>query len=242
MIFWAILGSLLGLVAAYILLLVIAGLAVSTKKEYSRHSPFYRWLLGSATWLGVELLRIRIHISGAELLPKDTRKLLFVSNHRSKFDPIITWHALSPYRISFISKPENFKIPIFGRLIRKCCFLAIDRENPRNAIRTIQSAAALLDGGELSVGVYPEGKRSLDATLLPFHNGVFKIAQKAGAPIVVLTVSGTEQVHKNFPLRRTHIYLDVLAVIPAEQVTASRTEALGTQISDIMNKNLEKQR
>ena len=39
--------------------------------------------------------------------------------------------------LAFISKESNFKIPIFGRIIRKCCFMAIDRSNPRKALPTI---------------------------------------------------------------------------------------------------------
>lgn len=37
-----------------------------------------------------------------------------------------------------------------------------------------------------------------ECVLLPFHNGVFKIAQKASVPIVVASIQGTEQIHKNW--------------------------------------------
>ncbi len=77
-----------------------------------------------------------------------------------------------------------------------CCFLPIDRENPRKAIPTINRAAKLLKEQEVSVGIYPEGTRGKDCRLLPFHNGVFKIAQKAEAPIAVLSITGTEKYPK----------------------------------------------
>ena len=99
-------------------------------------------MLDSATAAAIKLLRIHVHVSGMEKIPKDT-KVLFVSNHRSIFDPIITWYALKKWKIAFVSKPSNFKIPFFGRIIRKCCFMPIDRENPRNAIVTINKAAKL---------------------------------------------------------------------------------------------------
>ena len=104
---------------------------------------------------------------------------MFVGNHRSNFDPIIEWLVLKPWDIAFISKGENFKIPFFGRIIRKCCFMPIDRENPRKALRTINKASDLLQSGEVSIGVYPEGTRSKTGELLPFHDGVFHIAKKA---------------------------------------------------------------
>ena len=54
-------------------------------------------------------------------IPEGTRFVL-VGNHQSKFDPILSWYILRKKDIAFISKPENFKQPIFGRIIRKCCF------------------------------------------------------------------------------------------------------------------------
>lgn len=142
------------------------------------------------------------------------------------------------WKLAFVSKPGNFRIPFFGRIIRKCCFLSIDRENPRNAIVTINKAAKLLQRQEVLVGIYPEGTRSKDCKLFPFHNGVFKIAQKADADIVVFSISGTEKIHKNYPLRSFHIYLDVLDVIPAETVKASKTNALGQRIKDEIDQKL----
>lgn len=167
-----------------LLLLSISAMLVDPRKEYAKNSPYYRALLNISTAVGMKLLRIHVTINGKEKLPQNTRFLL-VSNHRSNFDPIVTWYALREQKIAFVSKPENFRIPIFGRIIRKCCFLPIDREDARKAMGTINSAAELLESNEVSVGIYPEGTRSRADALLPFHNGVFKIAKKANAPIVV---------------------------------------------------------
>ncbi len=240
MILLNILGSILLLLLCYILFLLVCSLLVSPKKEYAQHSSFYRWLLNSSTAAALKLLRIRVHIHGIEKIPDDTKKLLFVGNHRSNFDPIVTWYALRKWQIAYISKPSNFKIPVFGRFIRKCCFLAIDRENPRNAMKTILKAAQHLQKGEVSIGVYPEGTRSKTCQMLPFHNGVFKIAQRAEAPIVVLSIAGTENIHKNIPWRHTDVYLNVVDVLPAGYVKGSRTDALGEQIREDLERLLEK--
>lgn len=223
----------LGAILLYILFLVICALAVDTKREYSDFNRFYRRVLNDFTALGLWVIRVRVHASGVEKLPKNT-KVLFVSNHRSNFDPIVTWHALKPWNIAFVSKEANFHIPVLGRIIRRCAFHAIDRENPRNAIKTINEMASILEKGEMAVGVYPEGTRNRQKDLLPLHNGVFKIAQKANAPIAILSISGTEQIHKNYPLHRTHVYLDVLQVIPAETVCRSKTEAIGKEFSELV--------
>ncbi len=235
-----ILAGVIGLILAYIIFLFICTLFISSDKEYENHSGFYRFLLNLNTAIALRIMRIRIQTIGLEKLPADTKNILFVSNHRSNFDPIVTWYALKKWKPAFVSKPENFDIPVFGRFIRKCCFMAIDRENPRNAMKTIFKAAELLQKGEVSVGIYPEGTRSKDCQLLPFHNGVFKIAQRAGASIAVLSVSGTESVHKNFPRHRSQIELQVLEVIPPEQVTKTKTDVLGERIKDMLYQKLER--
>ena len=195
--------------------------------------------MDSATAAAMKLLRIRVHVSGIEKIPKDT-KVLFVSNHRSNFDPIITWYILKKWKIAFVSKPSNFKIPFFGRIIRKCCFMPIDRENPRNAIVTINKAAKLLKKQEVSIGIYPEGTRSKNGQLLPFHNGVFKISQKAEAAIVVLCMTGTEKISKRTPFRRTDVYLDVLEVFLAQGIKETKTEMIGTAVRRLLEINTEK--
>lgn len=233
-----ILGAFFSLVLLYILFLVICSLFVNPKKEYEEHSGFYRALLNGATAVAIKIMRIRLHVSGMEKIPPDTKNLLFVSNHRSNFDPILTWHILKRWQPAFVSKASNFKIPIFGRFIRKCCFMAIDRENPRNAIKTIHKASELLKKGEVSIGIYPEGTRSKNCKLLPFHNGVFKIAQKADAPIVVLAVSGTEKISKNYPLRHTDVYIDVLEILPAKRVKETKTDIIGEHIKTEIKNHL----
>jgi len=233
---------LLGVAAAVILLYVISAAVVSTKKVYDSDSSFYRRLLNIATAAAMKLLRIRVHLSGKEQLPEDKRFLL-VSNHRSNYDPIVSWYALKDSHLAFVSKEGNFRIPIFGRIIRRCCFMSIDRENPKKAMKTINHAARLLERGEVSVGVYPEGTRSKSGELLPFHNGVLKIAQKSHAPVVVMSVSGTDRIARNIAsLRASDVYLDIIDVIPEECVAEQRSNVLGDRIREELERNLSRRK
>lgn len=240
MIILYILGGILVIFLLYILFLGICALVVDPEKEYERDSAFYRFLLDSATAGVMKLLRIHVHVTGMEKVPKDTR-VLFVGNHRSNFDPIVTWYVFRRWKIAFISKAENFAIPFFGRIIRKCCFMAIDREDPRKAMVTIRKAAALLRRQEVSIGVYPEGTRSKNGELLPFHNGVFKIAQKAEVPIAVLCITGTERIHQRTPFRRTDVYLDVAGVFSPQEIRDTKTERIGTAVRHLIENNFGKE-
>ena len=230
--------GLAGLLLAYILLLIISAMLVDMERDYEQESKFYRFLLNSATFCAAKLIRIKLHVTGKELLPDG--RFLLVANHRSKFDPILTWLIFGDRQLAFISKPENFKVPVFGRLIHRLCYMPIDRENPRNAVKTINRAVDLINRDVASVAVYPEGTRNYGEGLLPFHNAMFKIAQKAQVPIVIVTMRGTYEIQKNYPLHRSHVYLDVARVLKADEIKGMKTAAIGDLARAIMLESLSK--
>lgn len=128
-IFWIIFWIVIAVIAfcpLYFIFLFIVGLFVDMNKEYEHDSRFYRFLLTNSTGVAAKLIRIRVKVTGRELLPKDTRYLL-VCNHRSKFDPILSWLVFGDQQLAFISKPENFKVPVFGSSQK--CFHLPDHES-----------------------------------------------------------------------------------------------------------------
>ncbi|MBR1868058.1 MAG: 1-acyl-sn-glycerol-3-phosphate acyltransferase [Clostridia bacterium] len=228
-------GGLVGLIALCALFTIVISLFVKDK-DYDKNSGFFRFLLYFWTVFGIITIRIKIKVTGNNDLPKG--RILFVSNHRSKFDPILCWWIFRKYKLAFLSKKENFKVPFFGKIIRKCCFMAIDRENPRNAMKTIIRSAELIKKDEVSIGVYPEGTRSKTLELLPFHDGVFKIAKMAGCPVVAITAKGTENISKNFPKRKTEVCFDVVDVVSAEEVANLSTHEISARVRAKMIENL----
>lgn len=218
----------LALFILYCLLIIVSSLFIDTKKDYRKNSGYFRFLLDSATWLMVVLLRIHVHTSGLEKLPEG--RFLFVSNHRSNFDPILSWYVLKKQKLAYISKDGNFKIPFFGKIIRRCCFMNIDRKSAKEAMVTVNKAADLMKSDEVSVGVYPEGTRNKtgERVLLPFHSGIYMIAKKAGVPVVVASVKGTEKIHRNFPKRSSDVYIDIIDVIDAEYIKTHKCDDIST--------------
>lgn len=223
------LAAIFGIALLYVLLLAVSSLFVNTNKIYKKHSRYYRCLLNGFTALAAWFLRIKIHTEGLEKIPEGTRFLL-VQNHRSKFDPILTWLVLKKYDVAFISKEANMHIPIFGRIIRKCCFMAIDREDPGKALGTVKNAAQLIRDNQVSIGIYPEGTRNRGEGLLPFHNAVFKIAQLGKVPIVVTAMKGADNVAKNFPRHHTDVYLTITGVLNYEDIAKAKTSAIGEEV------------
>lgn len=223
-------GTILSLALLYVIVVFVSAALVNPDKEYEKHSGYYRWLLNSATWFAVRGARIKLHANGVEKIPKG--RFLVVGNHLSNWDPILTWSVMPGAKLSFISKEGNFHIPAFGRIIRRCCFKVIDRGDARESLKTLHRAAEMIRKDEVNYGIYPEGTRNREPEkgLLPFHNGVFKIAQQANVPIVVVAVRGTEKVAGNFPWHKTDVYLDICDVIPPEEHVKSRTQEIGARV------------
>ncbi|MBR3403853.1 MAG: 1-acyl-sn-glycerol-3-phosphate acyltransferase [Firmicutes bacterium] len=239
-----ILLGILGLFAGYLvlwtLICAVYDLGIDPKKEYTTESPLARCLVQWSAWNMLRLGRIRLHVSGIEKVPKEN--LVFVCNHRSNFDALCALWAFRQWKTSFISKESALKIPVFGRLSRKTCFMVIDREDPRKAMRTINNAAELMGDGIHSVFVYPEGTRSLDGGPMgTLHPGVFKIAQKAAKPVVICAIRGTEQAKKRWPLRPTHVYLSVLDVMDAETVRHTKVADIASHMKEIVDAELLKE-
>ncbi len=230
-------GGLISLELLFLLFIIICSLFVSTKKDYRKNNKFYRFLLNFSTAQVIFFGRIKIHLTGKEKIPENTRFLL-VCNHRSKFDPITTWYALKKYDLAFVSKPENFKVFCFGRIIRKCCFMAINRNNPKLALITILKAIDLIKKDEVSVCIYPEGTRTTTGFMAPLKSGSFKIAEKTKVPVVIMTAKDTEKICKNWPWKKTDIYLDILDVLSSEQVSSMNTIEMSEYSEKLMKKNM----
>ena len=221
----------------YLIFIAICCLFVRNK-QYEKDNKFYRFLLDSLTaWL-LWYLGVKIHVEGRENVPKDGRFVL-VGNHISNFDSIVAWRVLRKEDLAFISKPSNFKIPFFGKLVRKCCFLEIDRNNPRNAVKTVDKAVELMQKDEVSIGVYPEGTRAKDGVMLPFHNAMFKIAQRANVPLLVCAIEGTNTIHTRTPWRLSHVYLRFVDLMRAEEVQGMRTAEIGERVKEKIQQNIQ---
>lgn len=229
---WAaplVVGWYLAVGALYILLLLVVSLFLP-KEEEPRHREWCRRIVVlTATWV-LTLLHFRIRVEGAEKLPAKSPYLL-VCNHRSNFDPLVTLAALRKQKLVFVSKPENFRLPIVGPLIRCASFLAIDRDNARHAAVTIHRAAEHITACGFSVGIYPEGTRSKTGQLLEFRAGAFKIAKLASCPIAVMTI----QDHgRRWFLSPRRVTLTVLDVLTDDYVRDNRTAAISDNVRQQM--------
>ncbi len=137
--------------------------------------------------MGFSLAGIRFKVAGRENVPQG-RAAVYCANHQSNVDPPVLYRAVHP-RLHVLYKQEIDRIPLLARAFRMAGFIPIDRHNKESALRSIEAGASSLRSGH-SFLIFPEGTRSKTDQLLPFKKGGFRMAIKAGAPIVPVAISG----------------------------------------------------
>ena len=231
-------GGFLGLVVLAFAFLWVMCQIVDQSKEQEHDNKFYRGMLKLYISAIKTVIRLHIQTEGLEKIPTDGRFLL-VCNHTSLADPVILLHCFSKSQLAFISKRENADMFLVGKAMHKIMCQTINRENDREALKTILKCIQLIKNDEVSIAVFPEGYIHPDKKLHPFRSGVFKIAQKTGVPIVVCTLKNAPQVFTNLPkLKPTDVELHLLDVIQPEQYAEMTTVALGNWVYQMMAEDL----
>lgn len=233
---WAIplwLGFYLAIGLIYLLGIILMFRLFPLKDPSPRRQHFsHRVVEVTLAWLMI-LLGYWITADDRDKLPDVP--FLLVGNHRSAFDPLCTEAALTGKNIAFVAKPGVFKIPVIGEILRRLCFMPIDRENARNAVTTIKRAAELIKSVGLSVGIYPEGTRSRTDEMLPFHAGSFKIAKMADCPVAVVAIRYEKR--KCLPWGK-RVHIRVVSVLDAETVAQHSTNELAEMAQTAIQKEL----
>lgn len=230
----------LGLTALAFAFLVVACAAVDLSKPQEGDSRFYRSIMYLYIEALIRLVGVRLHTQGLEKAPKEGRFLL-VCNHLGDPDPGILHHCFRKSQLSFVTKWENMSMFVVGKLMHKTLCQPINRENDREALKTILKCIQLIREDQASIAIFPEGYVSTDGKLHHFRAGAFKIAQKTGVPIVVCTIrnSSMENLMRNIKrLRRTDIELHLVDVIPAEELKGKATTEISSRVYETMISDL----
>lgn len=186
--------SSLALLFSYVLLAIPAALIGIPWTLISGDITFlYRW----AMWIvrtGVRLAGIRIDLAGRELVPLGTA-CIFMSNHVSNLDPPILL-PLIPGRTAVFLKRSLMKIPVLGYGMKLGDFIPVDRDGKlESAKESVRFGTQVLSSG-VHVMTFVEGTRSRTGKLLPFKKGPFYLAMESGAPVIPVSIWGTERMMK----------------------------------------------
>lgn len=235
------LGFMLSFIILQFLMLLVM-IFFTNRQKKPKATLFFRFLLKNCLAVIVKLARVEINNEGLEKFPQNTRVLL-VCNHQHDFDPAVILSAFPDAKLAFIGKKEIYtEMPFISRAMHRINSLLIDRENDREAAKTIINAIKTIKEDTASIAIFPEGYTSPTCELLPFRNGCFKIAIKSNVPIAVCLLNNTREIPKNIFRKKTVVDFKLLDVITPEQFEGKNTTEIGDNIHKQMLEALEELR
>ena len=180
----------------------------------------------------LKITGVRVTVLGEENVPKD-QAVLYVANHRSFFDILLTYVRV-PSPTGFISKKEMEKFPLLRNWMRNLHCLFLDRENIRQGMETILKGIEKLKSG-ISIFIFPEGTRNkVNDSFLPFHGGSFKLAEKSGCPIIPVSLNNTADIFEDhFPkIKKAHVIIEYGKPIVIKELPPENKKNLAVYVSD----------
>jgi 1-acyl-sn-glycerol-3-phosphate acyltransferase len=130
----------------------------------------------------------RLHVHGTSRVERG-RPYVYMANHASLIDTPALFACL-PYQFKIMAKKSLFYVPFLGWHLWSSGNFAVARGDARKTARSLRRVVEGVRGGK-SLAVFPEGTRTADGSLQEMKRGAFKIAMRAGVPIVPVTIRGT---------------------------------------------------
>lgn len=128
------------------------------------------------------ILGIRRVVEGT--VPSDGA-FLVAANHVSYVDILV---LASLYPSLFLAKREIASWPVFGWIARGAGTVFIDRDQAKDVVRAGRELSDRLELG-LPLTIFPEGRSSRGAEILPFQPSLLEPAARAGIPCWAASIS-----------------------------------------------------
>ena len=152
-------------------------------------------MVQAAFRLMLKMTGARIQVIGEENVPKD-RAVLYVGNHKSYFDILLTYSRV-PRLTGYVAKKEMESFPILSIWMKRRHCLFLDRKDIKQGLKTILTGIDLIKNG-ISVCIFPEGTRNKsNDRLLPFKEGSLKMAEKTGCPIIPFAITNSSKLFED---------------------------------------------
>ena len=183
---------------------------------------------------------VKVTTIGEEKIPVG-EPVLYVGNHRSIFDILITYVRVKGLT-GYMSKMEVKRIPLLRDWMKALNCQFLDRTDVKQGLKVILDCIDLIKSG-ISVCVFPEGTRNREeGTFLPFHEGSFKLASKTNCAIVPMTLNNAGAIFEDhIPyVKKTHVVLEYGKPIYPKDLSKDELKHLGAYVQDIIMETYEK--
>ena len=134
----------------------------------------------------------RPKVYGAENIP-DTGSIVFVSNHKHAFDPVVVMVHTSRF-VHYLAKESIFR-GLHGKMLESIGIIKVDRSK-NNPLAVMNAETVLNSGG--TIGIFPEGTRNkTEEPLLRFKTGAVRMAKNTGAQVIPCAIRGEYKVFRS---------------------------------------------
>jgi 1-acyl-sn-glycerol-3-phosphate acyltransferase len=181
----------------------------------------------------------QVRVDGRERIAPN-KAYVIVCNHQSLVDILVLFRLFVHFK--WVSKIENFQVPIVGWNMRLNRYIQLVRSSLKSQVKMIRDAAMTLRQGS-SVLIFPEGTRSTDGQLRPFKSGPFKLALKTKVPLLPIVLNGSSNALPKAGILlsgRHQIQVRVLDEIPYERFAHFDAKDLTTHIKALIEQELSK--
>lgn len=186
----------------------------------------------------IRIIGIDLVVEGKENIPEGP--CVFIGNHTSILD-IPSVYSTAGRGIGFVSKMEMLKTPVIGYWIKRARCIALDRQNPRDAIKMINEGVQNLKAG-YSMMIFPEGTRSLDGRPGEFKKGSMKLATKAKVPIVPVAIDGAfKSFEKDRKFQPSKIKVTYCKAIHTNNLTKDEEKLLSERVRQTIVEKLSEE-
>lgn len=178
------------------------------------------------------LTGVKVTVLGEDNVPRD-KAVLYVANHRSYFDILLTYVRV-PRPTGYISKKEMEHYPLLKNWMDNLHCLFLDRQDIKQGLKTILAGIEKLKSG-ISICIFPEGTRNrVNDTFLPFHGGSFKLAEKSGCPIIPIAINNAADIFEDHcpRIKKTHVVIEYGAPIYPDRLDKETKKNLAGYVSD----------
>lgn len=181
------------------------------------------------------LAGIKLTVIGEENVPTD-EPILYVANHRSMVDIVITY-ARCPRLTGFVAKDVINKVPALRAWMKRLHCEFLNRDDMKEGLKVILSCIEKVKKG-ISIFIFPEGTRNKNKEDLTdigeFKDGSFKIASKTGCKIVPVAITGSNKIFEDhFPfIKSANVILEYGKPVTFNELDKEDQKRIGAYFQD----------
>jgi len=164
---------------------------------------------------------------------------VMVANHQSLLDILVLFRLFTHFK--WVSKVENFRIPLIGWNMRLNDYIQLKRGDRSSSAAMLRICRENL-AAKNSIMMFPEGTRSPTGELRGFKTGAFHLAKEARCPLLPIVVHGTASAlpKRGVILRGRHrIAIEVLDPIPYAAFADEDVEDLTLRVRTLIADHLK---